>query len=66
MEKIFRYHRIYSYGELEDNYLIKANSKQEAINKLYNLRVKSGMYKPEVKEEYMIEVNFNKDIADLW
>lgn len=66
MEKLFRYHRIYSYGDLEDNYLIKANSKQEAIDKLYKSRVESGMYNPRVEEECLNEVNFNNDIADLW
>lgn len=65
MKKLFRYFRVYSYGDCVEEYLIVANSKDEAINKLQELKVKNNLSNTKIKTNYLSEVSFDDDIGDL-
>lgn len=56
--KLFRYYKVYCYGDCADEFLIQANTKDEAIEKLRT--VHTG-----IKTDCLEEIKFENEICKL-
>lgn len=59
--KLFRYLKVYSYGDCADEFLVYAKTKLEAIEKLEKYKVKLGYVNTIINSECVNEVKFNED-----
>lgn len=57
--KLYRYFLVYSYGDCEEEVLIKADSKEEAKNKLIDFKTKNGDTDIAIRDNDIEEVSFN-------
>lgn len=63
--KIYNYCRVYSYGDCEEEYFIKAENEEEALSKVSQLKLKNGDVDQYVDKKHLTEVDFgDKDIIE--
>lgn len=63
--KLFRYLRVYSYGDCAEDYLISARTLDEAMEKMRKLKIKNGDKNPKIDFGSFSEVEFENEIAKI-
>ena len=63
--KLFRYLRVYSYGDCAEDYLIYAEKLDEAMEKIRKLKVENGNENPRIDSDLFSEIKFENGIAKI-
>lgn len=63
--KLFRYLRVYSYGDCAEDYLIYAEKLDEAMEKIRKLKIENGDKNPKIDFGSFSEVEFENEIAKI-